>query len=193
MGERILIVDGHPDPNRQRYCHALAEAYGEGARSTGKDVRIATVAEMNIPLLRTAEEFACPADLPAILRAQEDLLWCDHVVLVFPLWLGGPPSLLRSFLEQIARGSFMADTAGIGIQQKLKGRSGRVIVTMGMPALAYRLIFHEHGVRNIMQGVLGFAGVSPVRRTLIGGVGALSPRALSSHLRRIEALGRSGV
>jgi hypothetical protein len=41
---------------------------------------------------------------------------------------------------------------------------------MGKPSLIYRLFFHAHGVRNIMQGVLGFAGFAPARATLFGDV-----------------------
>lgn len=193
MSERILIIDGHPDPDRGRLCHALAEAYGEGARSIGKEVRLLTIAEADIPLLRTAAAFAAPPDHPLIVRAQDDLLWCDHLVLVFPLWLGGAPSLLRAFLEQTGRGSFMAETSGRGIRPKLKGRSGRVIVTMGMPALIYRLMFHEHGVRNIIQGVLGFAGIAPIRHTLFGAVEDAAKKTLARHLMHVRQLGQSGA
>lgn len=192
MGDRILIIDGHPDPDRKRYGHALAEAYAEGARATGKSVRLIAIADGEIEMLRSAEAFLTPPIDPAVLRARDDLLWCNHLVLVFPLWLGGAPSPLRAFLEQTARGNFMAETSGAGIQQKLKGRSGRVIVTMGMPSIIYRLMFHEHGVRNIIQGVLGFAGIAPIRHTLIGGVGAVDPNVLAKHLNQVRALGRAG-
>jgi putative NADPH-quinone reductase len=193
MGDRILIIDGHPDPDRKRYGHALAEAYAEGARATGKQVRLITIADGDVSMLRTAAAFAEPPDNPVVLRTRDDLAWCNHLVLVFPLWLGGAPSLLRAFLEQSARGSFMAETDGRGIRQKLKGRSGRVIVTMGMPAFIYRLMFHEHGVRNIIQGVLGFAGIAPIRHTLLGAVEAATPKELTRRLDGVRALGRAGA
>lgn len=193
MRDRILIIDGHPDPDRARYGHALAEAYADGARATGKQVRLMTLADSDIPMLRTAAEFAAPPNDPTVLRAREDLAWCNHLVLVFPLWLGGAPSLLRAFLEQVARANFMAETAGAGIRPKMQGRSGRVIVTMGMPALIYRLMFHEHGVRNIIQGVLGFGGIAPVRHTLLGAVESVERPELVRRLDCVRALGRAGA
>src|SRR5215510_4228189 len=75
MSKRILIIDGHPDPDRGRYCHALVEAYVEGARETGNEVRTLTLAEMNMPLLRTAQEFSTPPQESAIVGARADLLW----------------------------------------------------------------------------------------------------------------------
>jgi putative NADPH-quinone reductase len=192
MGKRILIVDGHPDKDRARLCHALAEAYAGGARETGREVRLLTVAEAEFPLVRTAADFATAPEAPAILGARDDILWADHLVFVFPLWLGGAPAFLRAFLEQIARGGFVAETTGRGIHQNLKGKSARLIVTMGMPAFIYRWVFHAHGVKNIMQGVLGFGGVGPIRLTLFGAVEAGTPAAQKARLARVKALGRDG-
>lgn len=192
MSERILVIDGHPDAKRERFCHALAEAYIEGARASGKQTRLLTVSEMEFALLRTVADFASPPSDPAILRARDDLMWCDHVAIVFPLWLGGAPALLRAFFEQIARAGFVAETAGRGIQQKLKGRSARLIVTMGMPAPIYSLVFHEHGVRNVMQGILGFGGIAPIRRTLFGAVGSANAQTQQARLKAVQQLGAEG-
>jgi len=193
MVERVLIIDGHPDKDRGRLCHALADAYAEGARATGKEVRLLTVAEAEFPILRTAQNFATAPEAAAVLGARDDIAWADHLVLVFPLWLGGAPALLRAFLEQIARNGFMAETRGRGIHQKLKGKSARLVVTMGMPAFIYRWVFQAHGVRNIMQGVLGFGGISPIRLTLFGAIETSNAAAQRSRLAHVQALGRDGA
>jgi putative NADPH-quinone reductase len=193
VGKRILIIDGHPDTDRGRLCHALADAYARSARDAGNEVRLLTVAEAVFPLLRTAQDFAAPPDASAIESARTDIAWADHLVLVFPLWLGGAPALLRGFLEQVARAGFVAETDGRGIRQKLKGKSARLIVTMGMPALIYQLVFHAHGVRNIMQGVLGFGGIAPIRLTLFGAVEAATPATHAARLKRVAALAREAA
>jgi len=144
-------------------------------------------------VLRTARDFAVAPTSPHIISAQSDLSWADHVVLVFPLWLGGAPAVLRAFLEQVACGSFFAETSGRAIRSKFKGRSARVIVTMGMPTFIYRLMFHAHGVRNIMQGVLGFAGYAPVRATLFGAAESVGPSEQKRRLERVRTLGREGL
>lgn len=192
MARKILVIDGHPDPARARLCHALADAYIEGAMEAGKETRLITIAETPLDVLRTAADFAQPTASASIKSAQADLLWADHVVLVFPLWLGGAPALLRMFLEQVACGAFFAETTGAGIRSKLKGKSARLIVTMGMPAFVYRLMFHAHGVRNIMHGVLGFAGYAPVRATLFGAVESVGRDEHKRRLARARDLGREG-
>lgn len=189
MRRKVLVIDGHPDSDRKRFCHALADAYAEGAIATGNETRSITVAETQIDFLRTAEAFAAPPVAQAIVSAQRDIEWADHVVLVFPLWLGGAPALLRAFLEQTACGGFFAETSGRGIRPKHKNKSARLIVTMGMPSFIYRLFFRAHGVKNIMEGVLGFAGFGPVRATLFGAIEAASAQTLQAHLAQVRDLG----
>src|SRR3546814_9849412 len=59
--------------------------------------------------------------------------WADHLVILYPLWLGDVPALLKGFLEQILRPGFAIDEGSTGMSAKLlTGRSARIIVTMGM-------------------------------------------------------------
>src|SRR3546814_16004452 len=74
-----------------------------------------------------------PADV--IHKAQADIRWADHLVILYPLWLGDVPALLTGFLEQILRPGFAIDEGSTGMSSKLlTGRYARIIVTQGLPA-----------------------------------------------------------
>ena len=135
MTKRILIIDGHPDPRADRYVHALAKAYYDGARAGGHEVRSIIVSELEFPLLRTNDDFRAGEACAAIRTCQELITWADHVVLLFPLWLGSMPALLTGFLEQTLRPGFaFAESARHGLPKKLLGgKSARIFVTMGLP------------------------------------------------------------
>ena len=53
----------------------------------------------------------------------------------------------------------------------LTGRSARVVVTMGMPALVYRYYFRSHSVKNLERNILGFVGIAPIRAAYAHAVG----------------------
>ncbi|HEY7646675.1 MAG TPA: NAD(P)H-dependent oxidoreductase, partial [Hyphomicrobiales bacterium] len=53
----ILIIQGHPDPAGDHLCHALADAYAQGAVGAGHSVSRVDVAAIDFPLLRTKAEF----------------------------------------------------------------------------------------------------------------------------------------
>jgi putative NADPH-quinone reductase len=192
MTERILVLQGHPDPSARHLCHALADAYAEGAEGAGHEIRRLDVTALEFPLLRSQKEWETGSVPPALLPAQESIRWASHLVLVFPLWLGDMPALVKGFLEQVARPgfAFRYKEGGTAWTEKgLTGRTARVVVTMGMPALVYRWIYRAHSVKSLERNILGFVGISPVRETLIGGVGRLGADGAREWLARLRRLG----
>ncbi|MBT9459678.1 MAG: NAD(P)H-dependent oxidoreductase [Burkholderiaceae bacterium] len=191
MSKRILIIQGHPDALAPHFCHALAQAYRDGAEQAGHTVRVVDVAALDFPLLRTQADWE-HGELPAsLLPAQQDIAWCEHMVFFFPLWLGDMPALLKGFLEQVARPGFAFKKEGGNPFGKkgLSGRSARVVVTMGMPALVYRFFFRAHSVKSLERNILGFVGIAPIHETLIGLVGNLDEDGALKHLAKLRKLG----
>ena len=193
MARRIAILQGHPDPAGGHFGHALAEAYERAAREAGHEVRRIDVARLGLPLLRNAQEWEWrPASGP-IVAAQETLAWCEHMVIVFPLWLGDMPAVLKGFFEQVLRPGFAIAGSRAGRMPKklLAGKSARIVVTMGMPALFYRAYYRAHSVKSLKRNILEFCGIAPVRTTLIGMVeGRKSVR--EDWLAKLGALGSRG-
>jgi putative NADPH-quinone reductase len=193
--KRIVLIQGHPDPGAPRLCHALAASYASGAHDAGHIVRQVNIAELDFPLLRSQKEWE-EGELPLSLKqAQEDIRWAEHLVLFFPLWLGDMPALLKGFLEQVARPGFAFEYAKEGTafpRKGLKGRSARVVVTMGMPALVYKWFYRAHSVRSLERNILGFVGIAPVDETLIGMAAKLDAGDAQRWLEKMRKLGRSG-
>ena len=194
MSRRILLIQGHPDATRAHLCHALADAYAEGAREAGHEVRTVEVARLDVPVLRSAEDWE-HGTLPASLaEAQAAVEWAEHLVVLFPLWLGDMPALLKAFLEQVLRPGFAfeRDARDPFAAKRLGGRSARVVVTMGMPALVYRWVFRAHSLKSLERNILGFVGIRPVHETLLGGIGRLDQAAVGALRARLAKLGRAG-
>lgn len=169
MSKKVLIVDGHPDSDKERLCHALADAYRAGCETAGHDVQQIKISEKQFPLLRTQEEFEHGQVPEDIREAQDAMRWCDHLMIIYPLWLGTMPALLKAFLEQTFRPGFAFDPEAKGWPQgRLKGKSARIVVTMGMPGFVYRWYFRAHSLKSLERNILKFAGISPVRETIYG-------------------------
>ena len=189
---RILIVQGHPDTTQPHLCHALADHYREGAESAGHDVHQISIAALDFPLLKSQQEWQHEALPPTLEAAQQEFKWAQHLVLIFPLWLGGMPALVKGFLEQVARPGFAfqyQDNNPLG-KKGLTGRSARIIVTMGMPALVYRHFFRAHSVKALERNILGFVGFTPIRETLVGSVETMSDKTRQAWFRKLLELGK---
>ena len=185
----IAIIQGHPDPAGGHYGHDLADAYAQGADAAGHDVQRIEVARLEFPVLRTQAEFERAAPVADIRAAQDTILWADHLVILYPLWLGTMPALLKAFFEQVLRPGFAFDESTRLPRKRLKGRSARIVVTMGMPALIYRWYFGAHGLRGLERNILGFCGIRPIRASLIGMVEAGGDPRHAKWLDRMSRLG----
>ena len=189
---RITIIDGHPDPAEGRFIHSLADAYEAGAGAAGHHIRRISVATLKFPLVRTQSEWEHGVVPPDIEQAQSAIMEAEHLVILYPLWLGDMPALLKAFLEQVARPSFAFRYREKGFPEKLlRGRSARIIVTMGMPAILYRIVYRSHSLKSLERNILGFTGVKPTRHSIIGSIA--HQRQRDRWLKRVESLGRRGA
>jgi putative NADPH-quinone reductase len=193
MTASILIVQGHPDCSSRHLCHVLADAYADGALAAGHGVERLEPARLRLPLLDSPEDWQHGAPTSQVAAAQDAIRKARHLVFFYPLWLGDMPAMLKGFLEQVARPGFAIDPsrrnplrAGL-----LRGRSARLVVSMGMPAPLYRWFYGAYSVRLMRRNILGFAGIAPVRATLVGGAGGLTPAQVERWRERLWRLGAS--
>jgi putative NADPH-quinone reductase len=193
MPRRIVLIQGHPTPGGGHFGHALADAYARGAAAAGHELRRISVAELDFPLLRSKQEWDHGPVPPTLVPAQQAIAWADHLVLLYPLWLGTLPASFKGFLEQVLRPGFAIDSQQGRFAKRLAGRSARVVVTMGMPAYIFRWYFGAHGLKSLERNILKFCGIAPIRETLVGSVEAVGDAKRRQWIARLEALGRAGA
>lgn len=189
---RILILQGHPDPDPTHLCHAIADAYRQGAAENGHDVDVVTIAKEEIPFVRSQAEWE-GNDLPPVARTgQAAVQAADHIVLIYPLWMGDVPAIVKAWFEQVFRRSFAFEKDHQSWKAALKGKSARVIVTMGMPGFAYRWFYFAHSLRSLDRNILKFCGIRPVKWSIIGNAEDPSGKTQKAAIAQATALGQGG-
>jgi putative NADPH-quinone reductase len=191
---RITLIQGHPDPAGGHLDHALADSYAAGASAAGHELRRIEIASLDFPLLRNKAEFEHGPTPPGLAAAQAAIAWAEHLVFVYPIWLGDMPALLKGFLEQTLRPGFAFDYLDGGkVAMRLEGKSARLVVTMAMPALAYRWYYGAPSVKSFERHILKFIGIGPIARSLYGQAETASDAERQAWLEELEALGRRGA
>lgn len=193
MGKKIAVIQGHPDPAGKHFCQALASSYVAGALAGDHEIATIAVAGLEFPLLRSQRDFVQGEPPETIVRAQRTIAWSEHLLVIYPLWVGSMPALLKGFFEQLLRPGFAISADGGGFPRKLlTGKSARVVVTMGMPAPVYRWYFGAHSLKSLERNVLGICGIGPIKANIVGTVEARSTRGRKKWLSRMHRLGRAG-
>ena len=169
---RIVIIVGHA--KKDTYCEALAEAYRRGAVEGGHQATLFVTSKMTFdPILH--EGFAKIQPLERDLQIAHDaIMEADHLVFIFPLWLGTLPAIFKGFLERVLQPDLVEPSKNGKFAKILKGKSARIMMTMGMPGFIYRWYFGAFALRMLKRNILGFVGVSPIRSTIHGMIEAVT-------------------
>lgn len=149
---------------------------------------------LDVPVLRTNEDFEKGQAPDSIRRAEESMGWAGHLVIVCPLWLGSMPALLKAFFEQVFRSgvAFQYQPDATRAQKLFAGKSARVVVTMGMPAWVYRWWYHVHSLKGLQRNIIQCCGIKPTRATLIGNIESMNEQRRASWLDEMRGLGERG-
>ncbi len=110
---------------------------------------------------------------PDIIRSQENILWADHLVFVYPTWWATPPALMKAFIERTLTPGFAfkykKSKHVVAWDKFLQGKSARIISTMDTPPLFYKWVIGDPGYK-MMKDILNFCGIKPVSKTYFGSV-----------------------
>ena len=189
--KKVLIIQGNPD--KESFCHALAESYKKGALGSKADVKEIKIREIEFnPNLTFG--YKKRVDLEeGLIESQHLIKWADHLVFVYPTWWGTMPALLKGFIDRVFLPGFGFQYRGDSVwwDKLLKGKSARLIVTMDTPPWYFRLIYGQPGHKAMKKSTLGFCGIKPVRISSIGPVKSSKKRKRTNWLNRAQKLGEN--
>lgn len=175
----IYLILAHPDKNS--FNGRLADDYEQEALKRGYTIRRQNLGDLHFdPVLWKG--YAQIQELePDLKQAQENILWCERLVIIYPVWWGSVPALFKGFLDRALLPGF-----GFRYHQKgpfwdklLKGRSALIITTSDAPAVWLWWQYRNSDINTIKQAVLKFCGFKPVRSIRIGGMRYLNEQQRS--------------
>jgi putative NADPH-quinone reductase len=162
----VLVIKGHPDSSS--LSSALADAYAQAAVSCGATLTCLDLAQLKFdPILRRGykEEQALEPDLVA---ASAALRAAQHVAWFFPMWWGGPPALVKGFVERVFTPGYAFRYRGRNQMpvKLLSGRSARLVSSMDSPLAWYTLALRRALHAAFGTGTLSFVGFAPIRTSM---------------------------
>ncbi len=136
---RVLILVAHPQKNS--FSHKIASAYKDGALAAGHSIDLLDVytTPLQLGFLKPESKTEHATQQPIREALQAKITNADEIVIIHPLWWGGPPAILKNFIDQVftpgfayrpARKKFLLPgRLSLMPQRLLKGRRVRLFVT----------------------------------------------------------------
>lgn len=165
---KIYLLLAHPD--HDTFNGEIADAYNQAALGKGHEVRYQQLGEMKFdPILWKGYKQVQELE-PDLKQAQENILWCDKWVIIYPMWWGNIPALFKGFIDRTILPGF-----GFKYHQQdpmwdklLKNKRAELISTCDAPALWVQLMYHNSDYHALKNATLGFCGFKPVKLHRIG-------------------------
>ncbi len=187
--KKILLINGHPD--KESYNHALAEAYKKGASKSDAELREIQIRELDFNSnlqygYRKRTELE-----PDLQKAQEHILWADHLVWIYPVWWGSVPAIMKGFLDRVLLPGFAFKhrEGSPWWDRYLTGKTARLICTMDQPPWYYWFRYGSPSHKAMKKLTLQYCGVKKVKIISIGPIRNSSSKFREKWIKKIQSLG----
>lgn len=178
---KVLIVHAHPEP--KSFSAALKRIAEEEFRLGGHEVIVSDLYAMGFNPVASASDFDNRADPDYCVYALEQrhsvqagslckdigdelekLMWCDLLVLNFPLFWCSTPAILKGWFDRVLVSGKIYGGKRFYDRGGLRGKRALVSVTLGGQERMFG-IDGIHGplngmLRHLLQGTLAYSGLS---------------------------------
>ncbi len=145
---KAFVVYAHPEPTS--FNGALRDTAVRWLTDAGHEVKVSDLYAEDFDPRAGRHDFTGNADAnrfdyqaeqvhatetdgfaPTLAREQERLLWCDLLILQYPLWWGGLPAILKGWFDRVLAYKKFYDLANRYDNGVLKGRKVIMSITTG--------------------------------------------------------------
>lgn len=188
--KKILIINGHPNPDSLNF--ALASAYKKGAEESGSVVTQLVIAELQFDAnLRYGYQKRMKLE-PDLVDAWEKIREADHLVWIHPVWWGGMPALMKGFIDRLFLPgmAFRYRENSVWWDKLLTGKTAHIITTLDQPGWYYRLVYGRPSVNQLKKSTLEFCGIKPVAVSYFGIVKTATEKQVNKWIAEAYQMGR---
>lgn len=130
---KILLILGHPNPNSLN--QAIAERSIRALHELGHEVVFHDLYQERFdPVLPLGEDSLPETELPKYLQDHlRSFKEADGVIFVHPNWWGGPPAILRGWIDRVVRDGSCYNFTKEGVVSHVGGKIVQVFSTSNTP------------------------------------------------------------
>ncbi len=168
-----LVVYSHLNP--KSFTKAIVDEVEAAATERGDEIKIIDLYGENFnPVLAFPDiqhQFMgkeAPAD---VIKYQDMVTWADHMTIVYPLWWGHMPAMLKGFFDRVFSNGFAYAYGEDGVPKGLLGgKTAHLFVNTGNPSDYYEQSgMHKALNRVVDEGIFGFSAMES-KTTFFGSV-----------------------
>ncbi len=188
---KVLIVFTHPSATS--FNHALLDNIQTGLKEAGHEVRVKDLYQENFDPILTADDLSQlhNGEIPVkVAKEQEQLLWAEGLVFIYPLWWFDRPAMLKGWFDVVLTNGLAFEYSSEGVKGLLQHKKALVIITAGGSEQYFKdndalQLIH----RPVTDGTLSFCGIKDVSHQIYYDIANLSDKERLSILEKTKVNG----
>lgn len=186
---RHLIISAHP--NQGSFSNSLVDALKKDSEHNDVKVVVRNLYDLDFNPVLSSDDLAQikNGETPADIAKEQKLLGeADIISLVYPLWWGSFPAVLKGYFDRVLTNGFAFKVTQGGAEGLLKGKKAFLHTSMGNSVEEYENKGILKAFRQIHgQEVFGFVGVEVAGHLFYPRISESSPEMKEKYIQ--EALG----
>ncbi len=173
-GDKMNILIVLASQNKNSFCKAIARTAAKALKEKGCGVVLHDLYLEKFPPVLEEGEDQSGAKPPAIIQKHcRDLSRADGIIIVHPNWWGGPPAILKGWIDRVIRAGvaykFVGQDKGEGVPVGLLGaKKAMVFNTSNTKAIREKKVFGDPLETIWKNCVFGLCGVKDFKRKIYG-------------------------
>lgn len=130
--KKIFILTYQPKEKSEKAV--LVKTYIEEAQKLGHEVREINIHDLDVEYLSLNKDGLPDETLSDELKhAQDNFIWADQIVLVYPVWCLGLPAKVKAFIERVFQKDVLVKYGKMGPEGVLKDKTMVIMQSYSMP------------------------------------------------------------
>ncbi len=188
MKKRVLVLAANP--KKDSFVSHLAQVYARSAQKK-HDVQLINISDMDFNLDLSNGYSDGQVMEESLTSFQASLQWCEHLVIITPIWWGALPAKLKGLIDRTFLPGFAFEyEKNKSIPKKLlQGRSARIVMTLDTPPWYYLLFQGAPAIKHLKIATLKVVGFNSVKSKMIGPIISSTQESRSKWVNAISKLG----
>ncbi len=182
----VIVVLGHQ--KKGSFNHAIADVVTRTLREIGHTVRFHDLYEEGFDPVLTDEEINLLDNaLPEPVRThQQEIAESEGLILIHPNWWGGPPAMLRGWLDRVFRNGFAYRFGKTGPVPLFGEKTVQVFSTSNTPREVEIKVYNDPLESFWKTIVFGLCGCKSFERRNFESIIMSTPEERTAWLREVE-------
>lgn len=160
--KKIFVITCNPKKESKKAPYV--EAYIEEAQKAGNEIRSINIYDMEIDYLNFHNNEPDYSLTEELKQAQNNIVWADQIVLVYPIWWFAIPAKLKSFIERVFQEGVVANMGKYGPEPLMKGKTAVIMQSYDMPYFAMKYLLGDVPIKFLKVILTSWCGIKIEKR-----------------------------